>query len=35
MVYKFVKKIPEGKHVISTRRVFSSKRNDVEVITKY
>jgi len=34
-VYTFVKEVPEGKHVISTRWVFTFKRNDVGIITKY
>ena len=34
-VYTFVKKVPKEKHIISARWIFSLKRNDVGIITRY
>jgi len=34
-VYTFIKEVPEGKNVISTRWVFTFRRNDIGIITKY
>ena len=34
-VYKFVKSVPKGKHIISARWVFSYKKNDVGIIIRF
>ena len=34
-VYIFVKKVPKEKHIISAICIFSLKRNDVGIITRY